>query len=115
MYKYRSRVTSVYDGDTCTVDIDLGFFITLRDIKVRLYGIDTPELRGGTKETKTAAKTSRDFLRSKILNQDIILVCHGQGKYGRWLGSLYIVDPNTQEEVCVNSLLIEKGLAQVYK
>lgn len=50
MYRYRAKVKSVYDGDTCTVDIDLGFHITLRDIKVRLYGVDTPELRGGTKE-----------------------------------------------------------------
>lgn len=24
LYYYKAKVTSVYDGDTCTVDIDLG-------------------------------------------------------------------------------------------
>jgi hypothetical protein len=24
LYHYKAKVTSVYDGDTCTVDIDLG-------------------------------------------------------------------------------------------
>lgn len=114
MYRYKATVTSVYDGDTCTVDIDLGFHITLRDIKVRLYGVDTAELRGGTKETKKQAKLARDFVRSTVLNQEIMLVSHGKGKYGRWLCDLYVVDPQTGVETCINNLLIEKGLGKPY-
>ena len=46
LYHYRSIVVSVYDGDTCTVDIDLGLNIwTLRE-KIRLIRINAPELRG---------------------------------------------------------------------
>jgi hypothetical protein len=27
MFKYAAKITSVYDGDTCTADIDLGFYM----------------------------------------------------------------------------------------
>ena len=33
------------DGDTVDVDIDLGFGIWLKDERVRIMGIDTPESR----------------------------------------------------------------------
>lgn len=114
MYKYRAKITSVYDGDTCTADVDLGFFMTYRDINIRMYGIDTAEMRGGTVETKQAAVEARDFLRSKILNQDVYLLSHGKGKYGRWLCEIFIKDPQTGEEININNLLLENGMAKPY-
>ena len=30
LYTYKAIVTSVYDGDTCTVDIDLGLHIWVK-------------------------------------------------------------------------------------
>ena len=43
LYTYKiSKIHSVYDGDTVTVDIDLGLNVVIRKEKVRLYGIDTP-------------------------------------------------------------------------
>lgn len=42
MYEYRAFVRKVYDGDTITVDIDLGFEVLLKNQKLRLYGINTP-------------------------------------------------------------------------
>ena len=30
MYLYRATITSVYDGDTCTADVDIGFKVTVR-------------------------------------------------------------------------------------
>jgi len=50
LYYYRARVTKVYDGDTITVDIDLGFHVGLKSEKIRLYRIDTPEVRGPERE-----------------------------------------------------------------
>lgn len=114
MYKYSAKITSVYDGDTCTADIDLGFYMVLRKVKIRMYGIDTAEMRGGTVETKKAAVEARDFLRSIVLNQDVLVLSHGKGKYGRWLCELFVVDPQTGEETNINKLLIEKGLAKDY-
>ena len=45
MYEYRATVLKVIDGDTVDVDIDLGFGIVLKDERVRIMGIDTPESR----------------------------------------------------------------------
>ena len=45
MYEYRCKVVKVIDGDTVDVDIDLGFGIILKDERVRIMGIDTPESR----------------------------------------------------------------------
>jgi micrococcal nuclease len=36
LYNYKAVVTSVYDGDTCTVDIDLGLHTWIRGEKSRL-------------------------------------------------------------------------------
>jgi endonuclease YncB( thermonuclease family) len=40
---------SEVDGDTVDLDLDLGFSITLRQ-RVRLYGIDAPEVRTSKEE-----------------------------------------------------------------
>ncbi len=45
MYEYQARIISVYDGDTVNADIDLGLE-THRLIKIRLYGINAPEMTG---------------------------------------------------------------------
>ena len=45
MYEYKCRIDRVVDGDTVDVDIDLGFGVWLREERVRMYGIDTPESR----------------------------------------------------------------------
>ena len=43
MYEYKCNIIKVVDGDTVDVDIDLGFGIWLKDERVRIMGIDTPE------------------------------------------------------------------------
>lgn len=48
-YVYSAEIVEVYDGDTVTVDIDLGFRMWLRDEPLRLWGVDTPEVRGTEK------------------------------------------------------------------
>ena len=63
-YYYDAEVTGVYDGDSITVDIDLGLGVWLKGQKLRLIGIDTPEMRGAEKE---AGKVARDFVRSRLL------------------------------------------------
>ena len=43
MYEYRVDIQRIIDGDTVDVLIDLGFSIYIKD-RVRIAGIDTPEL-----------------------------------------------------------------------
>jgi len=56
-------VVSVYDGDTITVDIPGVPAVFGDDIGVRIMGIDTPEMRGGTSETRRLAVQARDAVR----------------------------------------------------
>lgn len=105
LYHYRGFVTSVYDGDTITVDVDLGFHVQLKKEKFRLYRINTPEVRGPEKEQ---GYISRDWLRERILNKEIELVTYKdkKGKYGRWLADVWI------DGICVNDELVDRGLAE---
>tara|TARA_R110001583_G_scaffold191683_1_gene357318 strand:+ start:1073 stop:1399 length:327 start_codon:yes stop_codon:yes gene_type:complete len=108
MHEYRAYVRKVYDGDTITVDIDLGFDIILHKQKIRLLRIDTPEVRGPERE---AGLKSRDALRERICNKWIKLKTQQdkKGKYGRWLGEIWLDDE------CVNDWLLKEGYAKAYK
>lgn len=79
---YAAKITSVYDGDTFTATIKLGFNCLIQNAKIRLYGVDTPEIRGVEKEEGIKI---RDIVRDLILNKDVILLYEGKGKYGRFL------------------------------
>jgi micrococcal nuclease len=120
-YIYRCVVTSVYDGDTCTVDIDQGFGNWKHGEKIRLYGINTPEIRGGTKESKELAKAARDRLKDLVLrnakDKEVFIetIRDKKGKYGRYLGVLW-VQPKGNEDpsavVEVNATLVDEGHAE---
>ena len=66
MYEYRCKVIKVIDGDTVDVDIDLGFDIMLRDERVRIMGIDTPESRTRDKVEKKFGLASKARLKELI-------------------------------------------------
>jgi micrococcal nuclease len=106
-YKYKAFVTDIYDGDSITCDIELGFGVVYKKQKIRLFGIDTPEIRGDEREKGII---SRDYLRSRILNKNIILQTKKDKKckYGRYLG-IVIYD-----SIDINNELVEKELAIKY-
>jgi len=107
-YIYKAKVIKVYDGDTITVSVDLGFKIHTIE-KIRLFDIDTPELRG---DERPDGLISRDWLREKILDKEIILKTFKdkKGKYGRYIGEIYLEG----EEISLNEQLINEGLAERY-
>lgn len=108
LYTYRAHVLEVYDGDTITVDIDLGLETWIRGVKVRLFGIDTPEVRG---PERPDGLISRDWLRERILGKVIIIRTHKdkRGKYGRWLGTLF---SHEAEQLSLNDQMVNLGLAE---
>lgn len=85
------KVIGNYDGDTVTVLLDLGFNITIQK-RCRLDNINTPEIRGGTIESKAKAKKAR-YLTKTWLKENIdglYFVCtKWQGKYGRAIGDFH--------------------------
>lgn len=107
---YRANVVDVYDGDTIRVDIDLGFNMSLKNLRVRLSGIDTAEIKSKDEALKTKALQARDWLKQQCLGKDVYLESAGLDKYGRWLGRVY-----TKEEVCLNDELIKLGFAIGYE
>ena len=66
MYEYKVRIVKVVDGDTVDVDIDLGFDVWLKNQRVRLYGIDTPESRTRDLEEKKYGKAATAYLKEKL-------------------------------------------------
>ena len=90
MYRYKVKVTRVVDGDTVDVDIDLGFGMTYKKQRVRMMGIDTPESRTRDLEEKFYGKASKANLIKILDGQDVELVSHDKGKFGRILGELFI-------------------------
>lgn len=109
LYHYRAIVRSVYDGDTCTVDIDLGLRTWVHGEKLRLLRINAPELRGTERE---AGLRARDFLRSKIEGKEIFVetIKDRKGKYGRYLAEIWLRDKNNVW-INVNDLMVEQGHA----
>lgn len=103
------NVLSVYDGDTITAHVDLGFGVWAHKVKFRLLGIDTPEIRTRDSEEKIAGYRARDYLRTRVDEGDEITIQSvSKGKYGRWLGVLYI------DGVNINDELVSKGYAEPY-
>ena len=101
MYNYQAQVTQVHDGDTVTADIDLGFGTWLKGQKIRLAGLNAPELR------LPEGAISRDFLANLVTGRAVMIdtIKDRKEKYGRWLGVLWVGKVN------VNELLIAKNLA----
>jgi len=86
-YVYAARCVKVIDGDTLDLDIDLGFHVTIRQ-RVRLRGIDTPELRGPdeTRANKAATEVT-------LWTQGVELIIRTErdatDKYGRMLADVW--------------------------
>ena len=110
MFEYKCKVTKVVDGDTVDVDIDLGFGVWLRDQRIRLYGIDTPESRTSDPSEKLYGKAATEFLKKWLDGGDVTIKTHKdeRGKFGRILGDLWVFDTN------VNRKMIEEHHAVEY-
>jgi len=114
MYEYRAKVLKVIDGDTVDVDIDLGFDIELKNERVRIIGIDTPEKRTRDKVQKlfgiAATKRVKELLKGKVVLKTKIDRDgdDATGKFGRILGDFIIGDKTLTE------ILIEEGHAVDY-
>jgi micrococcal nuclease len=112
LYYYRALVTKVYDGDTITCDIDLGMGVWLHAQKIRLAGINAPELRG---EERHVGLRSKLYLEGLLMRKVPIYIKttkdrsfkDKKGKYGRWIGHIFLEDGTH-----VNILLVEKGFAK---
>lgn len=107
MYEYKCKITKIVDGDTLDVDIDLGFDIILRNQRIRLYGVDTPELRTTNNEEKVFGFLAKDFVEKFVDKGDILLRTHDynpKGKFGRIIADI-VVNGNSLSEFLIENYL----------
>lgn len=122
MYEYRCHVLRVVDGDTVDVDIDLGFGVWLKNERVRIMGIDTPESRTRDKVEKefglAAKKRLKEMLDNKsgpILKTQINKKGEDmKGKFGRILGDFNVYYPVNDRWEMVSGILVSEGHAVAY-
>lgn len=103
------KCVGVYDGDTVTVVFDYKGEL-IKD-HIRLWGINTPEIRTRDAAEKEAGLSARDYLREQILDRIIWVEFFGEDKYGRSLGKLFIT---SDEQECINDQLVKLGYAKEY-
>jgi len=103
-----ARITDVYDGDTVTAVYMINTktpFLT----KIRLDGIDTPEIRTRNLAEKTAGLLVRDHVIKLLLEQMVQIKIIDWDKFGgRIIGRIYRDDKDISAE------LIKLGLAKAY-
>ena len=76
------NITNIHDGDTFSVDINCTIDTVCKNIPIRVYGIDTPEIRTLNLEEKKQANISKDFT-TNFLKGDITLKDCKRDKYFR--------------------------------
>ena len=115
MFEYSCKLIKVIDGDTIDIDIDLGFGVWLRNQRIRMYGIDTPESRTRDLEEKKYGLAAKKFLTGMLDDKGgIILKTHkdATGKFGRILGELWRTTDYADKSI--NDYMVEKHHAAAY-
>ena len=112
MFRYNAVLERVIDGDTVDATIDLGFD-TWKKIRIRFYGINTPESRTRDLEEKKRGLAAKDRLIEILKANDnkFVLQSYGVGKYGRCLGELFV---ETLGETSIQQTLINEGHVVAY-
>jgi len=128
-YVYEAEVVRVIDGDTVrlklskafTFQVDFGFYIKEHvmsakstEMNFRLYGIDTPEIRGVPIEEKRRGLAAKDEIARLLGLGKIQAVTYKPDKYGRWLVTLWVTPSDGSEKFNVNDRLVEDGFAKPY-
>lgn len=110
LYYYRAKISAVYDGDTCTADLDLGLSTIRKGEKIRLSRINAPEVWGASRQQ---GLISRDFLRNLILDKEILIqtIKDKKGKYGRYLGDIWQINEDNSLSN-INDLMVSSGFAE---
>ena len=116
MYEYKCKIIKIVDGDTVDVDLDLGFGVWLRDERVRIMGIDTPESRTSDPIEKKFGLAAKERVQH-LLGEGATLISkvkgdgneEMRGKFGRILG-----DFRTPQGDILTHKLMEEGHAVAY-
>ena len=111
MYQYKiKKIKRIIDGDTVDLDIDLGFGVTLSH-RVRLKDVNAAETKTLDLEEKAKGLAAKEWLKKELSCEgEWVIETTKEDKYGRILGTLYLVgDP-----VTVNERMLNEGIVKPY-
>ena len=98
-----SQLTSIAKNnkDVILITGDLGFGVLLRNQRVRLYGIDTPESRTRDLEEKKYGLAAKEFLTKWTGAGELTIKTHKdeRGKFGRILGEIWAFKTNVNDKM----------------
>jgi endonuclease YncB( thermonuclease family) len=101
-------VERVVDGDTIDVRARIWLGQTLT-VRVRIEGVDTPEMRSQCAEERRLAITARDYLTRRLLDKEVTLLRVAYDKFGgRVRAELVDADGSVAQG------LLNAGLARPY-
>ena len=110
MYEYKASLDRVVDGDTIDVVVDIGFYTKIKE-RLRLAGIDAPEVYGAKKNSKEYLKgvEAKEYVEKRLQenNDEMIIKTDKVGKYRRWVALIFLED----SKKTLNQELVEQGLA----
>lgn len=110
---YEAELIRVIDADTIVLDVDAGFSIWSRRMRLRLYGINAPEMN--TEAGRAATLFVMNWMtRHPKLVVRTIKDKDGRDKsdsFGRYLAEVYAFGPDQKS---LNDLLVEVGYAVKY-
>ena len=104
------EVLKVIDGDTFEARVHLwpGLYTTTR---VRLRGIDAPEMKARCAEERDRAEAARETLRAILAEGEVGIVRVTLDKYG----GRVVADASTAATPDVSAALLRSGLARPYQ
>lgn len=112
MYEYKATVKRIIDGDSLVLDIDLGFYMFMNETKIRLYGLDTPEMASEDPLLRLQAIMATRYLFDNLnIGEKVTIktVLDKREKYGRLLATII-----TNDGLNINEGLIQNKLAVSY-
>lgn len=110
---YRAICKEVYDGDTYTMLVDLGFY-TYAIIRVREKAINAPEVKSKDLAEKAAGFKARDRAAELILNKPCVIVTDKDAmSFDRWIAetSYFGADGSL---IKLGQQLLDEKLAEPY-
>jgi len=105
-----ARVLDVIDGDTILVRARIWIGQEV-ETRVRLVGVDAPELRGACAHERGLAVAARDFVGAALASGSVRLRDIRHGKYG----GRVLARVATAEGEDLGALLVAAGLARAYR
>ncbi|MBU0469813.1 MAG: thermonuclease family protein [Candidatus Omnitrophica bacterium] len=119
MYCYGGDVLKIVDGDTLVVNSDLVFGVKI-EVRLRLRGINTEEMKNDDEEKARAAQLAKEFVIKQLANVErIVFQSFKVDLYGRYVADVFYLPGEKDKERIfqqgrfLNQDLLDAGLATV--